>query len=66
MKPVAKLILYTILIVIVSVGGILLFKNRPEVQLAFLLPGIYIFIYSKLRDEVFISRAMRLRMARGK
>jgi len=66
MKSMFKLMVYSAIVVCLCVSVTILFKNHPEVQLAFVLPGIFIFVYSKIRDEVYVSMAVRLRMARGK
>jgi len=66
MKSVVKLAIYSILVVVLCASFIIIFKNHPEVQLSFLVPGIFILIYSKIRDEVYVSLPVRLRMARGK
>jgi hypothetical protein len=36
------------------------------VQLAFLIPGVFVLVYSKIRDEVYVSESVRLRLARVK
>ncbi|WP_158988864.1 hypothetical protein [Mucilaginibacter sp. L196] len=66
MKSIFKLMIYSAIVVSLCVSVALLFKNHPEVQLSFLLPGIFIFVYSKIRDEVYVSLPTRLRMARGR
>jgi len=66
MKSMFKLMVYSAIVVCLCVSVTVLFKNHPEVQLSFLLPGIFIFIYSKIRDEVYVSLPVRLRIARGK
>jgi hypothetical protein len=66
MKNVFKLMIYSILVVSLCVFITVFYKNHPEVQLAFLIPGVLIFVYSKIRDDVYVSLPVRLRMARGK
>jgi hypothetical protein len=66
MKSMVKLTLYSILVVVLCATFIIIFKNHPEVQLSFLIPGIFIFVYSMIRDEVYVSLPVRLRMARGR
>ena len=66
MKSMFKLLIYSIIVVSLCAFVTVLFKSHPEVQLAFVLPGIFIFIYSKIRDEVYVSLPVRLRMARGR
>lgn len=66
MKTVMKFLVYSIIVVLLITASTLIFKNHPEVQLAFLIPGVFIFVYSKIRDDVYVSTATRLRMARGK
>lgn len=66
MKLLLKCLLYSVIVVLLITASTLIFKNHPEVQLAFLLPGIFIFVYSRIRDELYVSAVARLRMARGK
>jgi hypothetical protein len=66
MKLMMKCLMYSIIVVLLVTASALIFKNHPEVQLAFLIPGVFIFVYSKIRDEMYVSAATRLRMARGK
>jgi len=66
MKQIFKFLLYSALVVCLAIAFILIFKNHPEVQFAFLIPGVFILVYSKIRDEVYVSHAARLRMARGR
>ena len=66
MKNALKFLLYTIVVVFLFVSSVLVFKNHPEVQLAALIPGIFVLVYSKIRDEVYVSTVARLRMARGR
>lgn len=51
--------------VVLIIASLTLFKNHPEVQLAFLLPGVFILVYSIIRDQVYVSAVTRLRMERG-
>jgi len=66
MKLIMKCLLYSIIVVLLITASTLIFKNHPEVQLAFLIPGVFIFVYSKIRDEMYVSAAARLRIARGR
>lgn len=60
-----KILIFVAIIVALAVASITLFKNHPEVQFAFLLPGVFILVYSIIRDQVYVSAVTRLRMARG-
>jgi len=66
MKLVIKFLLYSTLVVCLAAASTLIFKNHPEVQLAFLLPGVFILVYSKIRDDVYMTTSTRLRIARGR
>ena len=66
MKLIMKCLMYSNIVVRIITASTLIFKNHPEVQLAFLIPGVFIFVYSKIRDEMYVSAAARLRMARGR
>jgi hypothetical protein len=66
MKLVFKFLIFSAIIVVLVVASLTLFKNHPEVQLAFFLPGVFILVYSIMRDQLFVSAVTRLRMARGR
>jgi len=66
MKFIFKILLFSVVVVILAVASATLFKNHPEVQLAFLLPGVFILVYSMIRDQVYVGAVQRLRMARGR
>jgi hypothetical protein len=66
MKFVLKLLIYIVASVLFAIGSALFFRNHPEVQLTFLIPGVFIIFYSKIRDEFFMPSYMRLRIARGR
>lgn len=66
MKSMVKLMIYSVVVVSLCVFITLLFKNHPEVQLSFLVPGIFIFIYSKIHDEVYRTMPGRFRIAKGR
>jgi len=66
MKSIFKLMIYSAIVVSLCVSATLLFKIHPEVQLSFLIPGIFILVYSRIRDEVYVSLPTRLRIARGR
>jgi hypothetical protein len=52
MKLLLKYILYTLLIVSLVSGTVLLYRAHPEAQLAFLLPGVIIIAFSRMRDDL--------------
>ena len=66
MKLLFKILIFVAVMVVLIVASLTLFKNHPEVQLAFLLPGVFILVYSIIRDEVYVSAITRLRMERGR
>ena len=61
-----KLLIFVGVIIVLIISSVTLFKNHPEIQLAFLLPGVFILVYSIIRDEIYVNTVTRLRMARGK
>jgi hypothetical protein len=61
-----KLLFYIAVVAILTIASITLFRNHPEVQLAFFLPGVFILVFSIIRDQVYVSAVTRLRMARGR
>jgi len=66
MNSLFKILFYVIVIVALTIASLTLFKNHPEVQLAFFIPGVFILVYSVIRDQVYVSAVTRLRIARGK
>ena len=66
MKVGLKLFIYIVLVVVAAICSIFLFKNHPEVQLAFFIPGVFLLLYAKIRDELFIPANVRARMSKGK
>jgi len=66
MKLVLKFVIYSVIIVALTIGTLLLFKDHPEVQLAFLIPGIFITIFSRILDEIYLANHIRMRMLAAK
>ena len=52
MKLLLKYILYTLLIIILVAGTVLLYRTHPEAQLVFILPGIFILAFSRMSDDL--------------
>lgn len=60
MKPILKLFLYVLIIgVVVLVHALFFIHHPPEVQLAFLTPGITLVAYSIIRDDLYRKPTMR-------
>lgn len=65
MKPILKILLYILVIgVVVLVHTLFFVHHPPEVQLAFLTPGITLVAYSIIRDDLY--KRPNLRLAKGK
>jgi hypothetical protein len=65
MKPILKILLYVLIVgVVVLVHALFFVHHPPEVQLAFLTPGITLVGYSIIRDDLY--KKPTLRMARGR
>jgi hypothetical protein len=60
-----KILIFVGVMTVLIIASLTLFKNHPEVQLAFLLPGVFILVYSIIRDQIYVSAVTRLRMERG-
>jgi hypothetical protein len=60
MKLLLKYILYLLLIIVLIAGTVLLYRTHPEAQLAFILPGLFILVFSRMSDDlnfkIFIPR----------
>ena len=52
MKLLIKYILYSLLIVVLVAGTVLLYKTHPEAQLVFILPGVFILAFSRMSDDL--------------
>ncbi|MGN8072070.1 hypothetical protein [Mucilaginibacter sp. SG564] len=59
MKLFLKCIIYLLLVVCLAAASILLYKAHPEVQLAFIIPGIFIFAYSMINDDIGVKHKFR-------
>ncbi|MEN0055099.1 MAG: hypothetical protein AAGC65_15600 [Mucilaginibacter sp.] len=59
MKLFLKCIIYLLLIVCLTAATILLYKAHPEVQLAFIIPGIFIIAYSMINDDIGVKHKFR-------
>jgi hypothetical protein len=60
MKPILRLFLYVLIIgVVVLVHALFFIHHPPEVQLAFLTPGITLIGYSIIRDDLYRKPNMR-------
>jgi len=57
MKILLKYIIYSVTIVGLIVGCLMIFKNHPEVQFAFIMPGAFIIAYSLIRDDIYRRNA---------
>jgi len=65
MKPILRLFLYVLIVgVVVLVHALFFIHHPPEVQLAFLTPGITLIAYSIIRDDLY--KRPTLRMVRGR
>lgn len=52
MKLLLKYILYSLLIIVLISGTVLLYRTHPEAQLVFIIPGIIILAFSRMRDDL--------------
>jgi hypothetical protein len=60
MKPILKFLLYALVIsAVVLVHTLFFIHHPPEVQLAFLTPGVTIVGYSIIRDDVYVKPRAR-------
>ncbi len=65
MKLLGRYLAYSVILVLLITGSILLIKHHPEVQFAFLLPGLFIMTYTIMRDSLFAHHTT-LRSFRGR
>jgi hypothetical protein len=66
MKLLFRFFIYTLIIAGMAIGCIVFFRNHPEVQLAFLVPGMFFLVFSKIRDQIYAADISRIRYARGR
>lgn len=65
MKSILRLLLYVAIVgVVVLIHALFFVHHPPEVQLAFLTPGITLIGYSIIRDDLY--KKPSLRMVRGR
>lgn len=64
MKLLLKYVLYTLLIITLIAGTVLLYRVHPEAQLAFILPGLFILAFSRMSDDLNFKNIVR--WTRGK
>ena len=64
MKLLLKYVLYTLLIITLIAGTVLLYRVHPEAQLAFILPGLFILAFSRMSDDLNFKSIIR--WTRGK
>lgn len=65
MKVIFKYLLYSVSIVALTVGCLVVFKNHPEVQFAFVMPGLFIVVYSLIRDDIYNRTSAHLAIRSG-
>lgn len=58
MKLFLKYVLYSLIIIILVSGTVLLYKTHPEAQLACLIPGIFILTFSKMSDDLNFRKVL--------
>jgi hypothetical protein len=52
MKVLGRYIIYSVAIILLIIGCVTLFKEHPEVQFAFIMPGLFIIAFSVVRDDI--------------
>ena len=52
MKLLLKYILYTLLLIVLVAGTVLLYRTHPEAQLIFIVPGLFILAFSRMSDDL--------------
>jgi hypothetical protein len=55
-----------LLIIVLVAGTLLLYRNHPEAQLAFLLPGLFILIFSRMSDDLKFKTFLPRWKSKGK
>jgi hypothetical protein len=53
MLVVLKYIGFSLVIVGMAIGCINIFRAHPEVQFAFIMPGLFVVMYSLIRDDMY-------------
>lgn len=60
MKPILKILFYLIVVgAVVLVHTLFFIHHPPEVQLAFLTPGVTLLGYSVIRDDIYKRPTLR-------
>ncbi|MEO6150828.1 MAG: hypothetical protein ABIN95_13075 [Mucilaginibacter sp.] len=53
-----KVLFYVILIIVISLIGIILFKQKPEIQIVFYFAAAGILLYALIVDELFPNKSL--------
>ncbi|GAB3924021.1 hypothetical protein [Mucilaginibacter myungsuensis] len=64
MKVLIRYLIFSVTLVGLAVGCLNIFRAHPEVQFAFLMPGLFILMYSIIRDDMY-RRYSSLHLVRG-
>jgi hypothetical protein len=61
MKTLTRYFFYIVVLALIFFVNLLFFTHKPpEVQLAFISPGLFILGYSVFRDRLYVKSRMRL------
>lgn len=64
MKVILKYLAFSLTLVGMAIGCLNIFRSHPEVQFAFLMPGLFIVMYSLIRDDMY-RRNSSIHLIRG-
>lgn len=64
MKLLIKYLIYSVIMVTIMVTCLTIFKDHPEAQFAFIFPGIFLVVFSKIMDDTFRSFSKRVRFTK--
>ena len=66
MKLLLKYILYMLLIIALVAGTVLVYRTHPEAQLAFIIPGVFILLLSRMSDDLHFRNFLPRWKTKGK
>ncbi|MBD1394182.1 hypothetical protein [Mucilaginibacter glaciei] len=61
MKLLIKYLIYSLVMVTILIISLNIFRDHPEAQFAFIFPGIFLVVFSKIMDDTVRNIAKHVR-----
>jgi hypothetical protein len=66
MNLLLKYLIYSVVLVVLLTSALKIFSYHPEAQLAFMFPGMFLFIISLILDDLLPFTSARLYLTKGR